>query len=664
VEIAKFTEKIPENCISIPAAKVFLESGFPATAREIAQKAVRRTNTSQTERIQLEMLMCSSLIEQGKRSVALKTLKKLEPMIQESVLSQSEQAEYLDFVARTLFLLGRYREASKPFAQSAGIHEQSGAWESAARAYFNAAASLDNAGGDKTAKNGAFELVERCRTISLTHDLRGPLAHCEAFYGHNDYWRGNFAGAREHFRKALGYIPTNDRGYRRLHLLSMLAFTYLRTGRFGLAQKFGNETLRLAATEQSERFSTRYENLQAELMWEDGKILESQDLRIKCLANMSQTGISVLEELSMYSRALLQASVLGQTQAVPRPSINEQLRKNNSAWSEYLFAAGLCALSEGRLEDSKNAFHECIHRSEIESDKYHAGQGLLGLIQLGFVKRAPLEEISENYRRLKIYAAHMVETPLRVHVLLVEAGLAYRSGKFDEAFRSLKIASRISGLGWVENFALAAWMATCEGKAVRIHHEWQKDVLARFTKIYFSPSLEETSKDAFTVSGNYSVDLTRHPSLAEVIRYLMSTSTFAASPEVIQSEVWKQSLAQQGWRQKIRNTVMRIRQAFPMTMAPIILHSDQVALYSEAISIRAKVEVSTDPHATILRLLRDGPLSSLQLSNRLSVSNATTKRLLKKLAEEDKISVFKFGRNVLYQTFESSIRTDRRNAES
>src|SRR5690606_12399030 len=110
--------------------------------------------------------------------------------------------------------------------------------------------------------------------------------------------------------------------------------TYLRTGRFNLAQKFGNETVRLAASEQSDRLATRYENLQAELLWEDGKIEQSQELLLKCLSGMAQTGLNVLEELSMYSRCLLQASILGSTASVPRPPINEQLKKNNSAWSE------------------------------------------------------------------------------------------------------------------------------------------------------------------------------------------------------------------------------------------------------------------------------------------------------------------------------------------
>ncbi len=650
VEIAQFSEKLADNSISIPAAKVYLESGFPETARQIAQRAIRRQKLSDPERFQLEMLVCSSYVEQGKRAVALKILHKLEPLIQHSMLSQSEQADFLVFIARTLFLLGRYRDAAKPFAQAAEIFEALESWESAAKALFNAAASLDNAGGDRLTKNSACELVERCRSLSLTHELRGPLAHCEAFYGHNDYWRGNFAGAREHFRKALSYIPSNDRGYRRLHLLSMLAFTYLRTGKFSMAQKFGNETLRLAATEQTDRFATRYENLQAELLWEAGKIDESQNLLLSSLNSLVQPGINILEELAMYSRCLLQASILGQTASIPKINIDDQLRKNRASWSEYLFAKGLCALSEKSFEESENCFTQCVELSEADSDQYHIGYGLLGLIQLAFARREPMSAIEEYFRRLKISAAFMVETPLRVHAHLVEAALEYRRGKFADAVRCIRLASRLAGLGYVENFVISSWLATSEGKAVRLNSEWQRAVLARFTRIYFAPSIEELTPNIFRVSGSYDVDLTRHSALADVVRFLLSSPGFSATPSEIQTMVWKQSLAQLGWRQKIRNTLMRIRQSFPMTMAPLVLHTDRIELYHDAIFARAKFSAGGDSESTVLRLLREGPLSSIQLSNKLAVSSATTKRLLKKLADEEKISTFKCGRSVYYQS--------------
>ncbi len=48
-----------------------------------------------------------------------------------------------------------------------------------------------------------------------------------------------------------------------------------------------------------------------------------------------------------------------------------------------------------------------------------------------------------------------------------------------------------------------------------------------------------------------------------------------------------------------------------------------------------------NPKEEILRLLREGPMSTVHLSNRLHVSSATTKRLLKRLTDEEQITVMK-----------------------
>jgi DNA-binding Lrp family transcriptional regulator len=65
--------------------------------------------------------------------------------------------------------------------------------------------------------------------------------------------------------------------------------------------------------------------------------------------------------------------------------------------------------------------------------------------------------------------------------------------------------------------------------------------------------------------------------------------------------------------------------------------------------------MDTDPKDEILRLLREGPMSSVNLANRINLSAATTKRLLKKLTEEEKITMMKLGRNVIYQKIDRQV---------
>jgi len=210
-------------------------------------------------------------------------------------------------------------------------------------------------------------------------------------------------------------------------------------------------------------------------------------------------------------------------------------------------------------------------------------------------------------------------------------------------------ASKLPRITFADQFALKCWLETIDGHAARIHMPWQESLLGHLTWIYFRPTLKAEGKGKFSVSKHYQVDLSHHPALVEIMEFLMEKNKFSANPADLQQEVWKQSLAQQGWQQKIRNSIQRLRALFPYTMAPLIVHDEQVRLFSSGIDIQAIRRMDINPKDEILRLLREGPMSSINLANRINLSAATTKRFLKKLTEEEKITMMKLGRNVIYQ---------------
>ncbi|TWW07945.1 hypothetical protein E3A20_29250 [Planctomyces bekefii] len=161
--------------------------------------------------------------------------------------------------------------------------------------------------------------------------------------------------------------------------------------------------------------------------------------------------------------------------------------------------------------------------------------------------------------------------------------------------------------------------------------------------------MEAADERHFTVSEHYTISLERHPALAELLHYLLLTHNFSADSAEIQTQVWKQSLATQGWQQKIRNTIMRLRDFFPYTIAPIIVHADKVSLFREAIDIVPTRTEGLGTEEEALRLLSHGPMSSIDLAHRLKISAATAKRVLKRLADDKAVCVTKQGRNVFYQ---------------
>lgn len=645
-EIAEFAKKIPSIAITIPAAQLYLESGMPSTTREMAHRALRLTGLGHNERLQLEMLIASSYAEEGKRQKTIRVLNEIRSSMQSSDLQPKERADFLMALGRMQFVLGRYLQAAEVFYDASKLYRDLRDWESAARCIFNTAACHLNGGTSR--KDEAFAMIEECRRLAEREDLPGPLSHCEAAYGMDAYQHGDFAAAREHFRRALEYLPISDKSVRRLHILSMLAYTYLAMGRYHLAKKFANQTFDLAALDESQRFKTRYTTLRAELLWEDGLIDESQALLVSSATPLEIHGVHTLEELATLSRFLLQSAFLNEKNGPERFEIDESLKKNVHAWLDYHYACGQIALNRCDFSHAEEHFNECLTVGRQSGDRQHEALGLFGLTQ-SLLKQRKAQDTAVFCRELEIVVARLGETPLRLQLLMIHAARNYQLGNFSEVDKLLRQAQKAPRQSFADRFVLSAWIATIEGRSSRLTVDWQCQMLARYTRVFFAPTLESIDDRHFKVSGHYLVSLERHPSLADLLHYLLLKPNYSASTAEIQTSVWKQSLATQGWQQKIRNTIMRLRDFFPQTIAPIIVHQDDVSLFKDAIAIHPSRREGLDTNAEILRLLTEARMSSTQLSRRLKISTATTKRILKRLTEENAIRTVKEGRNVFYQ---------------
>ena len=113
-------------------------------------------------------------------------------------------------------------------------------------------------------------------------------------------------------------------------------------GRYHLARKFGQQTLDLAALDESERSRNRYINLKAEMLWEDGLVEESQALLREATAQIESRGVHILEELAALSRYNYQLSLLGGRLVSSKLEIDEALKKNHFVCSTGSIRAGTC----------------------------------------------------------------------------------------------------------------------------------------------------------------------------------------------------------------------------------------------------------------------------------------------------------------------------------
>lgn len=649
-EIVDFTTSIASPMLAIPSAEIHMESGSPSRARKIANRALRLANIEIWEQLQLQMIVCNSYVEEGKEAMAVRLLEKMEQDVINAALNKQNLANFLINMARAQFFLGRYLQAAKIFYQAYELYLSLGDWEAVAKSLFNTAACYDNSGAQY--QEQAFTLVEKCQILCEQHKLEGPLSHCYAFYGTGAYQRGNFKDAAAYYRKALDLLPDSEKSFRRLHIISMLTFTFLKAGRFNYAERYGQHTLTLANLDKSERFRFRYLNLKAELDWQRGNIESSHKLLEEETKPLFHNGVKTLEELSTLSRYYIQCSQLNLHDVVTKVKIAEPLKSSTAPWLEYQFSLGMTIAGKGRFAEADKILEETYEKAASFGANYHKALALLGMLEIKLMK----DEIDPRFREMQLEfeatANPLGDCPLHIHIDLLRAAVAYRTGDFPECVKRLQSAAKSKRAGYTETVVIQSWLATIAGHSPKLS-PWQQKLVTKSTKVYFAPTFENMGNSTYRISRHYIVELGHHPVIRDLIDYLLSRNQFTAQAAELQQNVWGQSLSLQGWQQKIRNTIMRIREFFPQTIAPLILHSDnQIGLFHEAIQIKqlAPKNLTTEEH--VLKLLQDGPLSTVQLSNTINTSSATTKRILKRLTETHQVSMVKDGRNVFYQALE------------
>jgi tetratricopeptide (TPR) repeat protein len=644
VAIAEFSRKLTTPIVSIPAAQVLLDGGKPSLSREFAQRALRLGGLSDLERVQLELIVASSFAEDGKTDHAVRALSRVTPLVRTALMSQRERADFVVRMGRLQYFMGKYPAAAASFEEAVPLMLELKDWEGAAKALFNAGACIQNSGTDQT--EAASVMVERCRNLSLEHNLSGPLSHCEAFYGVESFNKGQFIAAREHFRRAMTVLPASDKTFRRLHIMSFLSMTYFSLGRFSLGIKFGRQTLELAELDTSDRFKTRYKALEAEILWEEGKIPESMAVLKNVAHQLSLHGVKQLEELSTLTRYQVQLAILGET-SHETYKIDESLQHNQTTWLPYQYSCALLRASVGAADYPIDDLKTCMASAKSLGMLQYQALTALTAIRC-HLQRRDVEQALALVPALEMTVSRIGDTPIRAKLQFIYAAIAYQSGDFGRCIKTLQSVEKIAAVSWTDRFALQACLATVRGESPRFQHEWQERIVSRFVRGYFAPSIQFHADREVLVSGHYRVSLEKHPAMADLLLFLSERGCQGASLADIQSDVWKQSLNAQGWQQKIRNSVMRLRDLFPYTMAPILIHHDRLRFFGEAIRVLREDSVDLPAEIQVRRALSEGPLSSQQISEKIAVSLATTKRLLRKMSDQKIVESEKHGRNVLY----------------
>lgn len=647
-KIAQSTASIPSPQIRAKAAEIYLESGQPIMARKIASTGLRLKKTSSVDLITLKLIVCKSYAEDGSHTTAKRMLKNLETTVcTKQGLSSSQKADMFISMGRSKFFLGHYTDAAIQFSRAFSLYMSLERWEAASSALYNSAACYDNSGIEY--KDRALELVGICESLSITHSAFGPLSHCHAFHGNHFYNHGQFNQAIQCYLKSLQLMPRTEKGFRKLHILSMMTLTYLKAGNYQKAKKYGDETLKLARKDQSERFKIRYLSLKSELLWQSGKINQSYQLLEEKIKPLAQKGLYTLEELTGFSRFLVRSAQLDLSLDL-NIKVAKNLKGHKPSWLEYLLGLGYQYVTKKNYGQAYQLAKDVIHYSKQYGFKFYEAQGH-SLVALTKITQCHWDE--EFYRAVgflnQLSSLREYKVFLSQYCIL-SAAQAYRDGEFHLIKTYLSSAKKDSTLPFHKAVIIDIWNATMEGHSPKIQNKWHLKFLISATKLYFSPSIQSMGNSHYIVSKHYTVSLESYPVLNKLFQYLLKKRDLSASPEELQQNVWNQSIQQTGWDQKIRNAIVRLRSLFPHTLAPIVIYSDhKIRLFHEAIDFHLKNSMtSRDSENKILTLLKKGPQSSLQIANNIDVSQSTTKRILKKLVLSQKVQTKKVGRKVFY----------------
>jgi tetratricopeptide (TPR) repeat protein len=642
VTMADYVAAHPSSDLALQICRNYIDAGKQAKARAFAKRILRRKGIPLSRKLQFSILIAQSYIYENQRSKANSIIVKTDKLLSKTKIPSKDLAGHLSELGKLAFYLGHYSRAATYFFDAYQRFLEVEDAVEASRNIFNAAAAYFNEGQSDL----AYTYVEESRKLATKHSLYGHLSHVETFYGHEEFWKGHFANAKHHFKLAYRNLPKNDHSFRTIHVLSMLTLVYLRTGQFKLAARFGEKTMLMAKDDDASKFRTRFEYIQAELLWEQGNFQESLDYLDPSIKSLQTNGVTTLEELSSMNRYIIQSALLHK-KAPLNVHLSDSINQKSGDYLEYLYALGLSYLI--RDEDSKSLqlFVECQQKAEEIHERYYRTWAILGQFWVAIKRRSSIDELKNLMRSFEIAVARIPEAPLKAHLSFIQAAIAYQQNDFQSAMKHLESAPRLSKMGHMEQRCLDAWMQTMEGHAIKFSDQPSLQLLAQLTKLYFRPSVCLSKNNHLVISEIYHVDLSHHEMVREVIHYLIQHRQ--CDDKELLVKVWHESTRTQGWQQKIRNTLFRIRSLTPQTMAPFILSHDSIQFFDDAIEVRH--ELPSDHSQAILKLLKNGPMSTQNISSYLRISSATAKRALKNLVDSKKIQPLKNGRNVEYREF-------------
>lgn len=218
---------------------------------------------------------------------------------------------------------------------------------------------------------------------------------------------------------------------------------------------------------------------------------------------------------------------------------------------------------------------------------------------------------------------------------LLQAAHQYRQGEFQDCIQILRRARRLSQ-DRLRRRIISLWLAHARGRMPRHVQPELAAVSLRLLRYFFAPSLRSLGHSVYMINDVYKVDLGHYPVLNRLLQQILRHPQKTLLTQDVQDLVWRQTASLEGWKQKLRNAVSRLRYQFRFIMAPLVmqshgtLHLNLDALIFEPMPANPQLERRQE----ILRALQHGPRSIEGLREMTRIPASTLRRYMRELTDQ------------------------------
>lgn len=646
--ICRHMEGVQDPDLNLVMAETYLEGGHPQDVKKLAYRCLKQPDLDEFHRVNFELILSSGYLVEGKSYRAEQLLKTMDLKAAQDQNSAQKSAFTCRNLARMYFSRGAYPSAGTMFERAAKYFTEDKNHAEAALSHYNSAAAYDNAG--HRYHKEANDQLDEARRLATSYEIRVVSSYCYCFSGVVSYQKGAHKIALDNLRLALELLPKNDQGVRRVQILGFISLVLHKLGQYDKADAYYEERKALCAKDSEVASAATFPLLDAEYLWQKGDWEGAIATLSAALEPSRDREISTIEDLAHVAKLLSLSAFAGKKIQRKRFKVSEDLEGHRHTWLCYRLAK---AQQQALAGDDKENLRSCeeVLKDAKDFGSTSARQGALALILSNLTRQGQFDESFESYRQELSLSLESNPNSL-CSLVLIDIARAYRQGEFKRA-RDLVLAHKdkknLATLNVVDRTVIEALSKTAEGKIHKFSSDIGQKVVDHYCRDYLRPTiclyLPESAKLGQSLDINFSCQAT----VAKFIAVLAEDPTRPLSTSTLQQKVWQQSLNQKNWKQKIRNTVSRIRMLFKQALVPVVLQdSNEVMLNHDIITFTRPVrEDSTD--AAMIELLRHNKeLSSTELAKLLDLSRSTTKRKLKKALDTRLIQSNKKGRNIYY----------------